>query len=45
MSSKGGARYGADEPTSFGLQPPNPPTRVPREVASAAIANLELDKL
>jgi tRNA A-37 threonylcarbamoyl transferase component Bud32 len=24
MSSNGGARYGADEPTSFGLQPPNP---------------------
>ncbi|MBQ1090155.1 serine/threonine-protein kinase [Streptomyces sp. B93] len=25
MNSHGGARYGADEPTSFGLQPPNPP--------------------
>lgn len=24
MSSNGGARNGADEPTSFGLQPPNP---------------------
>ncbi|MFE2276082.1 serine/threonine-protein kinase [Streptomyces sp. NPDC059454] len=31
MSSNGGARHGADEPTSFGLQPPvpNPPTAVP----------------
>ncbi len=31
MSSDGGARNGADEPTSFGLQPPNPnpPTAVP----------------
>ncbi|MGW0186250.1 serine/threonine-protein kinase [Streptomyces sp. NPDC003362] len=31
MSNNGGARYGADEPTSFGLQPPNPnpPTGVP----------------
>ncbi|MFD7765616.1 serine/threonine-protein kinase [Streptomyces sp. NPDC059787] len=31
MSSNGGARHGADEPTSFGLQPPNPnpPTSVP----------------
>src|SRR4051794_15065799 len=24
MSSNGGAPYGADEPTSFGLQPPRP---------------------
>ncbi|MFI9823113.1 serine/threonine-protein kinase [Streptomyces sp. NPDC052013] len=24
MSNNGGARHGADEPTSFGLQPPNP---------------------
>ncbi|MFE9772488.1 protein kinase [Streptomyces sp. NPDC005931] len=24
MSNNGGARYGSDEPTSFGLQPPNP---------------------
>ncbi|MFI9153876.1 serine/threonine-protein kinase [Streptomyces sp. NPDC053367] len=24
MSNNGGARYGADEPTSFGLQPPHP---------------------
>ncbi|MFF5155238.1 serine/threonine-protein kinase [Streptomyces sp. NPDC000348] len=31
MSSDGGARHGADEPTSFGLRPPNPnpPTAVP----------------
>ncbi|MGM7446540.1 serine/threonine-protein kinase, partial [Streptomyces tunisiensis] len=31
MSSDGGARNGADEPTSFGLQPPNPnpPAAVP----------------
>ncbi|MEU3252824.1 serine/threonine-protein kinase [Streptomyces sp. NPDC006997] len=29
MSSNGGARYGADEPTSFGLQPPNPPAGLP----------------
>ncbi|GGV35413.1 protein kinase [Streptomyces griseoflavus] len=29
MSSNGGARSGADEPTSFGLQPPNPPAAVP----------------
>ncbi|MFD0316808.1 serine/threonine-protein kinase [Streptomyces flavalbus] len=29
MSSNGGARYGADEPTSFGLQPPNPPAATP----------------
>ncbi|MFH8453061.1 serine/threonine-protein kinase [Streptomyces fungicidicus] len=31
MSSNGGARHGADEPTSFGLQPPNPnpPAAVP----------------
>ncbi|WP_424854132.1 serine/threonine-protein kinase [Streptomyces sp. SAI-170] len=31
MSNNGGARYGADEPTSFGLQPPNPhpPAGVP----------------
>ncbi|MFD3626189.1 serine/threonine-protein kinase [Streptomyces sp. NPDC058698] len=29
MSSNGGARSGSDEPTSFGLQPPNPPTPVP----------------
>ncbi|MEV2216275.1 protein kinase [Streptomyces sp. NPDC050997] len=25
MSSNGGAPHGSDEPTSFGLQPPNPP--------------------
>ncbi|MFE1437946.1 serine/threonine-protein kinase [Streptomyces sp. NPDC058739] len=32
MSNNGGARYGADEPTSFGLQPPNPnpPAGVPQ---------------
>ncbi|MFI6852161.1 serine/threonine-protein kinase [Streptomyces sp. NPDC050416] len=29
MSSNGGARSGADEPTSFALQPPNPPVPVP----------------
>ncbi|CAL9555525.1 Serine_threonine-protein kinase PknD [Streptomyces sp. enrichment culture] len=31
MSNDGGARHGADEPTSFGLQPPNPnpPAAVP----------------
>lgn len=29
MSSNGGAPYGSDEPTSFGLQPPNPPAAVP----------------
>ncbi|MET9734702.1 serine/threonine-protein kinase [Streptomyces sp. NPDC006458] len=31
MSNNGGARYGADEPTSFALQPPNPnpPVGVP----------------
>ncbi|GGQ81325.1 serine/threonine-protein kinase [Streptomyces pilosus] len=29
MSSNGGARSGADEPTSFGLQPPNPPAAIP----------------
>ncbi|MFE0512481.1 serine/threonine-protein kinase [Streptomyces sp. NPDC058964] len=29
MSSDGGARHGAEEPTSFGLQPPNPPVHVP----------------
>ncbi|CAL9462999.1 serine/threonine-protein kinase [Streptomyces sp. Tu 3180] len=29
MSNDGGARQGADEPTSFGLQPPNPPAVVP----------------
>ncbi|WP_309058785.1 serine/threonine-protein kinase [Streptomyces sp.] len=31
MSSNGGARHGTDEPTSFGLQPPNPnpPVAVP----------------
>ncbi len=29
MSSNGGAPYGSDEPTSFGLQPPNPPAGVP----------------
>ncbi|MGW4570634.1 serine/threonine-protein kinase [Streptomyces tendae] len=29
MSSNGGPRSGADEPTSFDLQPPNPPTAVP----------------
>ncbi|WP_367321289.1 serine/threonine-protein kinase [Streptomyces sp. HUAS ZL42] len=42
MSNNGGARYGADEPTSFGLQPPNPaavaplpdnPYAVPAQVA------------
>jgi len=29
MSSHGGARHGADEPTSFALQPPNPRMAVP----------------
>ncbi|MFL9657615.1 serine/threonine-protein kinase [Streptomyces sp. PB17] len=29
MSSNGGPRSGADEPTSFDLQPPNPPVAVP----------------
>ncbi|WP_329335676.1 serine/threonine protein kinase [Streptomyces sp. NBC_00663] len=29
MSSNGGAPYGSDEPTSFGLRPPNPPAAVP----------------
>ncbi|MFE7073332.1 serine/threonine-protein kinase [Streptomyces sp. NPDC057620] len=29
MSSNGGAPYGPDEPTSFGLQPPHPPVAVP----------------
>ncbi|MBV7697126.1 serine/threonine-protein kinase [Streptomyces sp. TRM70350] len=29
MSSNGGARYGSDEPTSFGLQPPVQPVAVP----------------
>ncbi|MEU6176652.1 serine/threonine-protein kinase [Streptomyces coeruleorubidus] len=29
MSNNGGARSGADEPTSFALQPPNPPVPVP----------------
>ncbi|MEV5431427.1 serine/threonine-protein kinase [Streptomyces sp. NPDC052701] len=29
MRNNGGARYGADEPTSFALQPPNPPAAVP----------------
>ncbi|KUN26355.1 protein kinase [Streptomyces antibioticus] len=29
MSSDGGAPYGSDEPTSFSLQPPNPPAMVP----------------
>jgi serine/threonine protein kinase len=29
MSSDGGARYSADEPTSFGLQPPQQPAAVP----------------
>ncbi|MFH8495708.1 serine/threonine-protein kinase [Streptomyces coeruleorubidus] len=29
MSNNGGARSGADEPTSFALQPPNPPAPVP----------------
>lgn len=29
MSSNGGPRSGADEPTSFDLQPPNPPAAVP----------------
>ncbi|MER6530819.1 serine/threonine-protein kinase [Streptomyces sp. NPDC001508] len=29
MSSNGGAQHRADEPTSFGLQPPNPPAHVP----------------
>ncbi|MFJ5261396.1 protein kinase [Streptomyces sp. NPDC088387] len=34
MSSNGGARHGADEPTSFGLQPPNPHAPVPNPPAS-----------
>ncbi|MBT3154639.1 serine/threonine protein kinase [Streptomyces sp. CHD11] len=29
MSSNGGAHSGSDEPTSFGLQPPNPPMPAP----------------
>ncbi|MCX4906060.1 protein kinase [Streptomyces sp. NBC_00878] len=29
MSNNGGAPYGSDEPTSFGLQPPRPPVAVP----------------
>ncbi len=29
MSSNGGPRNGSDEPTSFGLRPPNPPVAVP----------------
>jgi predicted Ser/Thr protein kinase len=29
MSSNGGAPHGSDEPTSFGLQPPNPHAAVP----------------
>ncbi|WP_395572076.1 serine/threonine-protein kinase [Streptomyces sp. BK79] len=29
MSSNGGPRNGSDEPTSFGLRPPNPPVGVP----------------
>ncbi|MEV4037158.1 serine/threonine-protein kinase [Streptomyces umbrinus] len=29
MSNNGGAPYGPDEPTSFGLQPPRPPVAVP----------------
>jgi len=29
MSNNGGAPYGPDEPTSFGLQPPRPPVGVP----------------
>ncbi|MFF4549009.1 serine/threonine-protein kinase [Streptomyces sp. NPDC001435] len=29
MRGNGGARQGADEPTSFGLQPPNPPAHLP----------------
>jgi predicted Ser/Thr protein kinase len=32
MSNNGGARYGADEPTSFGLQPPNPNPNPPSGV-------------
>lgn len=32
MSSNGGARHGADEPTSFALQPPNPRLAVPTPV-------------
>ncbi|MFC7814912.1 protein kinase [Streptomyces sp. NPDC057367] len=30
MKSNGGPHNGPDEPTSFGLQPPNPPVAVPR---------------
>ncbi|GGL75324.1 protein kinase [Streptomyces fumigatiscleroticus] len=30
MSSNGGARHGSDEPTSFVLQPPQPPAAVPQ---------------
>jgi predicted Ser/Thr protein kinase len=29
MSNNGGAHHGSDEPTSFGLQPPNPQAAVP----------------
>lgn len=32
MSSNGGARHGADEPTSFALQPPNPQMAAPAPV-------------
>ncbi|MET7292173.1 serine/threonine-protein kinase [Streptomyces griseoloalbus] len=32
MSNNGGARHGADEPTSFGLQPPNPNLNPPAAV-------------
>src|SRR6266568_4999455 len=32
MSSNGGARYEADEPTSFALQPPNPAATPPVQV-------------
>ncbi|MFJ3893242.1 serine/threonine-protein kinase [Streptomyces sp. NPDC090083] len=39
MSSNGGARHGADEPTSFALQPPNPragrPVPAPAAVSGA----------
>ncbi|WP_328829636.1 serine/threonine protein kinase [Streptomyces sp. NBC_00252] len=41
MSSNGGARHGADEPTSFALQPPNPrgDRPAPRPAAAPAPAS------
>ncbi|MFF4837151.1 serine/threonine-protein kinase [Streptomyces sp. NPDC001315] len=42
MSSNGGARQGADDPTSFGLQPPNPPAAVPHPNNPYAAAPTEV---